>query len=749
MKYAKSCLAALSLSAMLATTGCPPQTSAPSEPLVVVASNTGPVCEGEELVLTVSVVGLTPGAIPIAQLLTNPTVTYTVEWIGPGGFISNDPTVTIPFALPSDSGVYTVTVQEDFRDSLNRLTRRVTTTTTDVTVYPRATVSAVTNGPVCAGETLTLTATGNGAGSFLWSGPNGFSSSVAAPSIANATTAATGTYTVTFTNTNGCTATTTVSATVNPLPVITVGASSTTVCPGGTVELNSSSNIPGTTWLWSGPNGFSSTLRNPTIPNASVANSGTYTLTATSPAGCVSVGTVDILVGAIVTPVITTNSPILTGATLTLSIANVQQGVTYQWFGPLGQVNAGSSISYPSAASTLTGTWTVIATETATGCTLSDTQVVVVGTDEVTSNSPVCIQQGNQLLLFGDPDGMTQYDWYYLGALGAPQPPAFIRGGPEATDKDIVLTFGVDDAFLPQAAGLYVYLLQVTDATNQVATEFVVVNFIPRPAPFDPRGPAVVCPGATFTVNANAGPGVLAYAWSGPGIPDGQGAGPSITPTAPQSPQVLTYTVTAFTAGGCSETGTIQITVEDTRIVATPSNVAICSDGSAQVVVSTVSPATTISSASFVSPGGTVIPFVGIGDPTISFPVMGTTNNGTWQVTGTTTNGCPIATTFTVNVGEPPDPILGFNTQQSNPNQFAVGQNLTASLVPQNPAGTVISNWSLTGPNGLNQGGAGNPPLLVVISQSATAANAGVYIFTVTLTNGCSDAAEIELSVLP
>ena len=74
------------------------------------------------------------------------------------------------------------------------------------------------NGPICAGAALNLSAsaTGDATINYSWAGPNSFSSTQQNPSIAAATIAATGTYTVTASN--GCApdASGTVNVVVNP-----------------------------------------------------------------------------------------------------------------------------------------------------------------------------------------------------------------------------------------------------------------------------------------------------------------------------------------------------------------------------------------------------------------------------------------------------------------------------------------------------------------------------------------------------
>src|SRR3989442_1539265 len=57
-------------------------------------------------------------------------------------------------------------------------------------------------------------------------------------------------------------------------------------CVGATLQL-SASTAAGATYSWTGPNGFSSILQNPNIPNATTAASGTYSVTVTVN-GCTS-----------------------------------------------------------------------------------------------------------------------------------------------------------------------------------------------------------------------------------------------------------------------------------------------------------------------------------------------------------------------------------------------------------------------------------------------------------------------------
>lgn len=59
--------------------------------------------------------------------------------------------------------------------------------------------------------------------------------------------------------------------------------SSSPTCPGSTIQLTASG---GTSYSWTGPNGFTSTRQNPTIPNATIANAGVYSCTITGTGNC-------------------------------------------------------------------------------------------------------------------------------------------------------------------------------------------------------------------------------------------------------------------------------------------------------------------------------------------------------------------------------------------------------------------------------------------------------------------------------
>ena len=69
------------------------------------------------------------------------------------------------------------------------------------------------------------------------------------------------------------------------LPVTPDAANDGPICLGATLHLVASPTIAGATYAWTGPNGFTSSLQNPSIANVTMANAGTYHVTVTPP-GC-------------------------------------------------------------------------------------------------------------------------------------------------------------------------------------------------------------------------------------------------------------------------------------------------------------------------------------------------------------------------------------------------------------------------------------------------------------------------------
>ena len=160
-----------------------------------------------------------------------------------------------------------------------------------ITVNPIPTVSAVSNQTRCDGaSTAGITFTGSSVTGTVYNWTNN-NPSIGLPAsgtgtIAPFTASNDGVTPVTATITvtpvvNGCAGTArTFTITVNPSPRVTIVPDYCVA--GGRVQLAASSNVPGTTWLWSTGQTTSSIL---------VDLAGSYTVTATSPSGCATTAT--------------------------------------------------------------------------------------------------------------------------------------------------------------------------------------------------------------------------------------------------------------------------------------------------------------------------------------------------------------------------------------------------------------------------------------------------------------------------
>jgi len=180
--------------------------------------------------------------------------------------------------------------------------------------------NAGTDAAICAGNSLNLNASGGV--SYAWLPTAGLSNAGIANPVA--TPSSTSTYTVYVTDINGCTQTDQITISVNPIPAAPVASSNSPVNLNGTIQLTAST-VNMAFYSWAGPDGFSSTSQNPVIPNATITNSGTYSVIATV-AGCASTAaTTNVVVTGVPATVeiagnvFTESGSPVSGVTLTLS----------------------------------------------------------------------------------------------------------------------------------------------------------------------------------------------------------------------------------------------------------------------------------------------------------------------------------------------------------------------------------------------------------------------------------------------
>ena len=69
-----------------------------------------------------------------------------------------------------------------------------------------------------------------------------------------------------------------------PPTAVTATGAPNPICVGSSLALTGGATNA-TSWSWTGPNGFTSTIQNPTITNITTADAGVYTLTASNAFG--------------------------------------------------------------------------------------------------------------------------------------------------------------------------------------------------------------------------------------------------------------------------------------------------------------------------------------------------------------------------------------------------------------------------------------------------------------------------------
>lgn len=340
--------------------------------------------------------------------LNSTTTGVTYNWTGPNGFSSTAQNPTIPSAGTNASGTYSLVV------SVGSCSSPVTTVAVTVNAVPNAPIVSA-NGPICAGQTINLGTTATGV-TYNWTGPNSFSSNNQNPTIPSAGTAASGTYSLTVSNGNCTSTTSTVAVVVNSVPNAPQVSAASPLCSGQTLNLTTTAT--GVTYNWTGPNSFSSSSQNPSIPSVGTNASGTYSLTVSNGNCTSTTSTVAVVVNQTpATPSASANSPICEGQALNLS--TTATGVTYNWTGPNSFSSSNQNPGIGAAGTNASGTYSL--TVSANGCNSAQTTVSVVVNPvptavNTTTVSASCGQSNGSLTINSVTGGSPAYQYNFNGA---------------------------------------------------------------------------------------------------------------------------------------------------------------------------------------------------------------------------------------------------------------------------------------------------------------------------------------------
>jgi gliding motility-associated-like protein len=475
------------------------------KPFVSIAQ-TGSSCAGETLILTASALGAS-----------------SFSWTGVNSFFTGTPDATLTSVNANSNGLYFVSVTDG-----NGCVGTSSTLVSVTTIVP----SASTSGAVCAGGTVTLTASGGA--NYVWSAPL---ASGATTSISNATIANSGTYTVTVSNTTGCSAFTTVNVVVNPNPTLLANATNASCfnSNNGSVQAIASVGTPAYSYNWS--NG----TRGLGIDNIGALSIGDYSVTVSDVNGCTATASANISQPpALILEVDQIQDATCANSNDGVARANVSGGTpgyTYSW---------SNGDNRPKVTNISCGQGNVIVTD-ANGCTIQQNFNI---------QCPALLQlsssNANDVKCNGGADGTATIEM-----VGGTLPYTYDWTGFPANNSSILPSVPVGT-----------YSVNVVDANNCIAGPFTVTVAEPAaPMTITMAATDAICKdGATGTVTATAvgGTSPYNYLWSPP-------ATGTTTATAVDLPaSAVPYSVTITDSRGCNIIG--QATVnEPTYVVVTAS----------------------------------------------------------------------------------------------------------------------------------------------------------------------------------
>ena len=666
-------------------------------PVAPITSNSGPVCEGDDVVLNVNTVA---GA--------------TYSWYSDAGLTN----LVATNQNPTISGLTAANSPDTFFVQINSNGCLSDTGSTIVTVTANPTAVAPTyNAPVCEGDSIFLLSNTTAA-NYSWTGPNGFVSNQQNPVIANGSAINAGSYSLSIQDANNCASSGVVQVSINTRPVTPALVSNTPICEGDNVNLTISPSYTGTvvSYNWTTPSGAVATnVPSLDINNATTADNGTYGIQVTVD-GCVSLpDSATIVINPTpASPSIPANFTVCEGqdtiVLTTTAIAN-----RYSWTGPNGfSSNSPNPAAITPVSPVNAGTYTLMI-EDFDGCTSDSSLTVTVNTapaqPALSTNSAIC--QGEDIVLMtSNTTGITNYQWI------AP------NGADTITTTNMV-SIGAGSS-LYQAGSWTLVTLNANGCSSVVSIPSnVVINGVPNSA--SPSNNGSVCNGESAQLSAGSIMGA-SYAWYTDVAATNQFS-------TLQNPIVNNLTADSIfylivTVNGCAAP-VDSTTVGVFPITAAPSiaaNSPVCEGGSLTLTTSTVA-----SSYNWTGPNG----FSSMLQNPAVINNVTPANTGIYNLVIIDANGCQSAvadTNVTINAA-PVQPALSTNS--------AICQGEDIVLMTSTTAG--IANYQWIAPNGADTT---STTSMVSIGAGSSLYQSGNWTLVTTDTNGCSSVASIPSNVV-
>lgn len=473
-------------------------------------------------------------------------------------------TLTFSAAQLSDAGSYSVVVT----NPAGSVTGGPSLLT--VTVPPPTLVAQPASRTVVAGASVSFSVSASGFGvlSYQWSRNGVALPGATFPTLTLDTVQVSqaGDYTATVTNAGGSVTSSAARLTVQApptLPVIATPPTGQSVAVGGTVTLSVVASGEGTlSYAWQ-KNGFpvlGATAATLTIPNAQVADSGTYTVVVSNAAGSVTSAPVTVAVSTSLTPPVVVTPPVGAavplGAPVSFSVvASGTAPLAFAWRreGALIPGATGAVLSIVSAQESDAGSYTVTVSNGAGSVT---TAPVTLSVDAPLTAPRLTTMPASQIVALDSPVTFS------VTAVGTP-PLAY------QWFKDGVAIAGFTGASLSLASAKLAdagsYTVRVTNAAGSVTSDpAVLVVQVPATVPviITPPSAATSSVGApaSFSVVADGAP-PLSYVWRREGTLIAKASQSTLVLGSVQVADAGDYTVTVSNALGSVTSSPARLTV--------------------------------------------------------------------------------------------------------------------------------------------------------------------------------------------
>lgn len=642
-------------------------------------------------------------------------IVFSYEWTGPNGFTSNLENPIIPNVDSDNAGSYTVTITGITGCSAIGV---IEVAIEDLPLTPE--INGTTD--LCVTDDIVLQSSLTPSGtsvSYRWyRGPLGSGELIATTdnpvfTISGPHDTGIEQYYLEL-EVDGCVskASPPVSVRTSQVPLPLAEETLITICEGEDIRLASQAFGEGISYLWNGPNGFESNIRDPLIPNAGPEAQGSYSLVVfrngcPSPRENIEV----VVLESPDKPEFSTNSPVCVGEELRLIPVGDNPSFSYIFTAPDGSEFRGSpELEFDEAQTRYNGNWRLRVSRS--GCVSESSDPIPISVNSIpdaqisVSSELVC--EGSTLNLFGAPD-LVNANYQWTGPNG------YTSGVQNPVIENISL----------ESEGTF--RLRVTSEAGCSDTSSIDINIVGRPriTAISNNGPDCIDGPTDIQLAASVFPleGEYEYLWTGPNDFQSMDA-LAIIPRATEADNG-SYRLVVTNENGCESTARItQVNVSDPP--APPNTPALSSFtplplclGERFTLETNAYPGGDVS-YNWMTPNGVVQTDV----PSLTINAAREVDEGEYSVF-VSIDGCDsrMSGAVLLTLNTPPQVEVGSNSPVCEGNSIL----LTATTVPG-------ATYSWSGPGFTST--VPNP----VITDADSSIHTGTYSLTITR-NGCSSAA--------